>query len=71
MKKEKIQTQLPVNLAKPAQRALQSAGITTLKQLSGISEEEISKLHGIGQIAIREIKKVLDENGLFFAQKKK
>jgi DNA-directed RNA polymerase alpha subunit len=71
MKKENTQKQLPVKLAKPAQRALQGAGITTLKQVSGISEQEISKLHGIGKNAILEIKKVLIKNGLSFAQKKK
>lgn len=71
MKKDNTQTLLPVKLAKPAQRALQGAGITTLKQLSGKSEEEISKLHGIGKNAIQEIKKTLIENGLSFAQKKK
>lgn len=58
---------IPVNLAKPAQRALSAAGITTLKQLSGLSEKELSLLHGIGPNAIRQIKKALQENGLSFA----
>lgn len=61
----------PVKLAKPAQRALLNAGITTLKQLSKVTEEELSSLHGIGQNAVREIKKALGENGLSFAIGKK
>ncbi|MBC8172644.1 MAG: hypothetical protein H7X71_01955 [Chitinophagales bacterium] len=60
-----------VNLAKPAQRALLNAGITTLKQLSKLTEEEISNLHGVGQNAVQQIKKALTENGLAFAKKKK
>lgn len=62
---------LPVKLAKPAQRALFSAGITTLKQLSKLSEEELSQLHGIGPNAIQQIKKAFGEKGLLFADKKK
>jgi len=71
MKKESTQKRLSLKLAKPAQRALQGGGITTLKQLSGKSEEEILKLHGIGRNAMLEVKKALMENGLSFAQKKK
>ena len=62
---------LPVKLAQPARRALSAAGITTLKQLSRLSEEDLLQLHGIGQNAIQEIKKALGENGLPFAEKKK
>jgi len=71
MKKESAQKRLSLKLAKPAQRALQGAGITTLKQLSGKCEEEILKLHGMGKNAMLEVKKALMENGLSFAQKKK
>jgi DNA-directed RNA polymerase alpha subunit len=62
---------LPVKLAKPARRALSAAGITTLQQLSKLSEEDLLQLHGIGQNAIQQIKKALSDNGLSFAEKKK
>ena len=61
----------PLKLAKPAQRALSEAGITTLKQLSKLSEEELSLLHGIGQNAIQQIKKALRDNRLSFTHKEK
>lgn len=71
MKDSKSEKPLPVKLAKPAHRALDSAGITTLKQLSKLTEQEVSQLHGIGQNAIQQIKKALGDNGLSFAQRKK
>lgn len=39
---------IPANIAKPAQRALAAAGIDKLDQLTKISEEDLSKLHGMG-----------------------
>lgn len=62
---------LHIKLAKPAQRALQHAGITSLKQLAKVSEDEIAQWHGIGPNAIKEIKKTLKDNGLSFAVPKK
>jgi DNA-directed RNA polymerase alpha subunit len=62
---------LPLKLAKPAQRALHNAGILTLKQLSKRSEKEISNLHGMGPNAVQQIKKALIDNGLKFAVSKK
>lgn len=56
-------------LAKPAQRAIQNAGITTIEQLSGYSEKEITELHGIGKNAMVNIKQTLKEYGLTFADK--
>jgi len=56
-------------LAKPAQRAIQSAGITTVEQLTKYSEKEISELHGIGKNAMNIIKQTLNENGLTFLDK--
>ena len=71
MKEKSVDYSLPVKLSKPAQRALQNAGITTLKHLSKLSEEEVAKLHGIGKNAIQQISKALTDNGLSFTQKKK
>ncbi len=50
---------LLLKLAKPAQRAIQGAGITTLEQLANFSEEEILGLHGIGDNAMQIIKLIL------------
>ncbi len=57
------------NLAKPAQRAIQNEGITTIEQLSKYSEKEFSELHGIGKNALSIIEQILKENGLTFSQK--
>ena len=67
----KVTTDFIDELAKPAQRALSGAGVTTLKQLAKMSEEEVSLLHGIGQNAIEQLKQSLGEHGLSFAKKKK
>ncbi len=56
-------------LAKPAQRAIQNEGITTIEQLSKYSEKEFSELHGIGKNSINIIKQTLKENGISFLQK--
>lgn len=57
-------------LAKPAQRAIQNEGITTIGQLSKYREKEFSELHGIGKNAMNIVKKTMSENGLSFSQKK-
>ncbi len=57
-------------LAKPAQRAIQNEGITTMEQLSKYSEKEFSQLHGIGKNAMNIVKQTMSENGLSFSQKK-
>jgi DNA-directed RNA polymerase alpha subunit len=57
-------------LAKPAQRAILSTGVTTLEQLSKMSEAEIFNLHGIGKSAMKVIVATLHENGLPLSSKK-
>lgn len=69
MKEPAIPYALPVKLAKPAQRALQNAGITSFRQLSKLREEEVLALHGIGQNALTQLKKALIENGLSFSMR--
>jgi hypothetical protein len=61
---------LPVNLAQPARRALNAAGIQSLKQLTNFSETEIKRLHGIGPNALSQLRRALAENGMSFADKK-
>jgi len=56
----------PVGLSAPAQRALVSAGIKTVKQLSKYSEAEILRLHGMGPKSIPLLKLTLKSAGLSF-----
>jgi hypothetical protein len=53
-------------LGAPARRALEGAGITTLKLLSTYSEKEILKLHGMGPGSIPRLKDALSKSGLTF-----
>jgi len=64
------QSDLPKTAA-PAQRALQSAGILTLKQLSKISKEELLQLHGMGPNAVGKLEEGLKANGLSFRDARK
>jgi predicted flap endonuclease-1-like 5' DNA nuclease len=57
----------PSGVAKPAQRALASAGFTELAQLTQISEAELLKLHGMGPKAIRYLREALVEQNLTFS----
>jgi len=54
-------------LAAPAQRALASAGIQRLEQLTQFSETEIKQLHGIGPHALDQLRRALAAKGLSFA----
>ncbi len=54
-------------LAKPAQRALATAGIRRLEQLTRFSEDEVSQLHGIGPNALKQLRRALAARGLSFA----
>ena len=53
-------------LSAPARRALENAGIKTLKQLAKYSEKEILALHGIGPGAIPKLKNALQKSVLGF-----
>lgn len=59
---------LHAGLAKPAQRALNNAGIKSLSQLAKTREAEIAALHGMGPNAIATLKRSLAANGLAFAR---
>lgn len=69
-KGHKQESNLPVKLSQPAQRALAGAGIQRLEQLTSFSEAEIKQLHGIGPNALSQLRSALAENGLSFAEKK-
>jgi hypothetical protein len=69
-RKNQEETDLPAELAQPAQRALAGAGIQNLKQLTRFSEAEIKRLHGIGPNALKQLRAALKAKGLSFANKK-
>lgn len=53
-------------ISQPALRALNGAGYTRLEQLTNISENELSKLHGMGPKALGILKVALEAKGLSF-----
>ncbi len=53
-------------VAAPAQRALYSAGITQLEQLTKVTEAEILQLHGMGPNALGKLREALTARGLSF-----
>jgi len=68
---KKQESDLPVKLGAPAERALAGAGIKNLKQLTKFSEAEIKNLHGIGPNALGKLRQALAEKGFSFADEKK
>ncbi len=60
---EKFGNEFP-KLGAPALRALDSAGIRHLSQLTNYTEEQLLKLHGFGPKALRILKETLNEKGL-------
>ncbi len=66
---QRMVTDIPNNIGKPAMRALTHAGYHHLEQFTNISESEILKLHGMGPKALGRIRLALEEKGLSFANK--
>lgn len=64
-KKKSAQSLIP-KLSAPATRALLNAGIKSLSQLAGYSENDILKLHGVGPSALPLMRKALKEKGMTF-----
>ena len=63
---DQLESNLPGGLAAPARRALIGAGVWSLEQLAAFSEAELSKLHGIGPNAMRQLQQALESRGLGF-----
>lgn len=61
------QSNIPQNLGKPANRALEGAGYLRLEQVAEVSEKELMKLHGMGPKAIERLREALFEKGLSFS----
>lgn len=53
-------------LGAPARRALQNAGISTIKELSQKSEMELLTLHGFGPSSLPKLRQLLKNAGLSF-----
>ena len=65
----KPESDLPIGIGKPAQRALAGAGYLRLKQFTMISEAEVLKLHGMGPKELGIIRQALADKGLSFADR--
>lgn len=55
----KYLSDFPKSLPAPALRALHAANIKSLSDVTKWSQSDVAALHGIGPIAIRELKKVI------------
>ena len=62
----KQQDDFPEGLSRPARRALAGAGNARLEQLAEVSEDEVSRLHGMGPKAMEQIRGALASSGLSF-----
>ncbi len=56
------------SLSAPARRALENAGIKSLKKLSRCTEKDILNLHGFGKSSLPILRELLEEEGLSFAK---
>ena len=65
------ESDLPMELANPARRALVGAGYSRLEQLTKLSEAEVKQLHGVGPKAVDQLRRALGTKGLSFADKKR
>lgn len=61
------ESDLPSELARPAQRALAGAGYSRLEQFTRVSEAEILRLHGMGPKALDQLRRALAARGKSFA----
>lgn len=59
-----MNTPLPSTIGRPATNALNAANITSLEDLSRLTEKELAALHGVGPKAIRILKDAMDAGGL-------
>jgi predicted flap endonuclease-1-like 5' DNA nuclease len=55
--------QFPPGVAKPAQRALASVGVTRLDQVTRFTRAELMELHGMGPKALQSIEEALRRQG--------
>ena len=65
-KRDQQESDFPIELAKPARRALIAAGYLRLEQLTKVSEADVKRLHGMGPKAIDQLRRALASKGLSF-----
>ncbi len=65
-KEKKTSEGLISKLSSPARRALENAGINSLRKLATYTEKEILKLHGMGKASLPALKEALANKGLTF-----
>lgn len=63
-----IKDNFPPGIAQPALRALYAANLTSLDQLTKVSQAELAALHGMGPKAINILHKALQAKGLNFRE---
>jgi hypothetical protein len=61
------ESDLPMELAQPARRALVGAGYRRLEQFTDLSEAQVKHLHGVGPKALEQLRRALGRLGLSFA----
>ena len=61
-----VNAEWPRGVAKPAQRALASAGYTNLDQLTKAREADLATLHGMGPKALDILREALKQRGKSF-----
>lgn len=66
--KPPLSSPFPQGVARPAQRALATIGVTRLEQTTRFTEQELQSLHGMGPKAIRLIKAALKHQGKALAR---
>ena len=66
MRTSKHTSEFPPGVAKPAQRALASIGVTRLVDLTGHKREELLSLHGFGPKALDILERAMASRGLTF-----
>ena len=62
----KTDSPFPKGVSRPAQRALASAGVTSIDDLTRFSEAELAALHGMGPKALGLLKEALAMKGKSF-----
>jgi len=68
--RRKAGSDFPEDLAAPALRALLTAKLIKLADLSKVTEKEVADLHGMGPKALGELKKVMKKQKLSFKKGK-
>jgi len=67
-KHDDLESDLPIGISKPAQRALAEAGYMRLEQLAKVSAADVLRLHGMGPKALDQLRSALAAKGLSFAE---